>query len=369
VLLLASALLVGAAILEGGLRLLTPFPIHADDANRDPHEALGYVVSPLFEDIDADGFRNPSDLALRDPVDLVALGDSHTFGQNVPSEQSWPQQLGRMANLQVYNYGVGGYGVLQYAYLFERGLRKNPKHIVVGLYLANDFARFCEFARLPYWIDTLSRRGITTPECQPDGETRSVSTWRSRMRNWPKSTALGSALIYHVWYPLEARLAERGMDATTWELRYAGGKRQTFLSTARLETGRRVMDLSNPRTRAADRAARALFENMAQEARRKRVKLSVLLIPSKENVILDSLPSSTAHLELIRELVDSERALIERYRRFFEEIGVETVVGRAALSAKLDSVSLYPESADSHPLASGYRSYAEAALPLVTRSQ
>ena len=142
----------------------------------------------------------------------------------------------------------------------------------------------------------------------------------------------------------------------------------TFFSTARVETGRRVMDLSNPHTNAADRAARALFERMATEARHQGVKLSVLLIPSKENVILDSLPSSTAHLEKIRELVESERALEERYRRFFEGIGVETVMGRAVLSAQLDITNVYPESADSHPLASGYRSYAEAALPLVTRA-
>jgi hypothetical protein len=363
----ASALLLGAAILEGALRLLTPFPIHTDDANRDPHEALGYVVSPAFSDIDSHGFRNSGELSLRDQIDLVTLGDSHTFGQNVPSEQSWPQQLGRIAHLSVYNSGVGGYGILQYAYLFERALTRNPKHVVVGLYLATDFARFCEFARMPYWRDALARRGIATPECDPEGELSGASNWRGELRDWPKSTALGSALIYHVWYPLEARLSALGMDTSALEIRYAGGSRQTLCSEARVEVGPRLLDLSDPRTAAADRAARALFEDMAESAQREGVKLSVLLIPSKENVILDSLPSSDPQLERVRQLVASERALIERYQRFFDSIGVQTVTGRAALAAKLDSTRVYSESADSHPLATGYLTYAEAALPLVTQ--
>jgi len=363
--LLAGSILVGGVVLEGGLRLLSPFPIHSDGANRDPHEALGYVVSPAFADIDSQGFRNPDDLDRSAGIDLFALGDSHTFGQNVASEESWPQQLARMANLRVYNYGVGGYGILQYAYLFDRALERRPKHIVVGLYLANDLARFCKFARMPYWRETLAQRSIETPECEVQGASTRRSSWGSRAANWVKSTALGSALIYHVWYPLEERMAELGVDTTTWQLRYAGD-RQTFLSAVRIETGNRVMDLSHPGIAAADRAARKLFAGMADSARRQRVKLSVLLIPSKENTILDSLSQSTPHLESIRKLVESERALIESYRVFFEQIGVETASGRAALLMKIDGTRLYPDSADSHPLATGYLAYAEAALPLVT---
>jgi len=92
----------------------------------------------------------------------------------------------------------------------------------------------------------------------------------------------------------------------------------------------------------------------------------VLLIPSKENTIFDALPPETPHLDAIRELVLRERALIERYRVFFEQIGVQTASARAALTSALSHTSVYAESADSHPLAAGYFAYAEAALPLVT---
>ena len=129
VLLFTCSTLIGAGILEAGLRLVTPFPIHSADANRDPHEALGYVVSPALADIDSHGFRNPGNRATGETIDLFALGDSHTFGQNVASELSWPQQLGRMANLSVYNYGVGGYGILQYAYLFGEVTRDGHRWV------------------------------------------------------------------------------------------------------------------------------------------------------------------------------------------------------------------------------------------------
>jgi hypothetical protein len=361
--LLTLSVMLGFGLVELGLRVLTPFPIHADGANRDPHDALGYVVSPAFADIDAHGFRNPegADRA----AEVFALGDSHTFGQNVSAAQSWPSQLARLTGLRVYNYGVGGYGILQYAYLFERALERRPDHIIVGLYLANDFARFCEFANRPYWREKLATQRIATVEC--DRPTSATSSIVEAARDLLKATALGSALIYHVWYPLEARLAERGVDATAWALRYGpDGQHQTLLSTSRIETGGRVMDRSQPAVAVADRAARSLFQAMAREAERQSVAFSILLIPSKENVIFDSLPNSTPHRGAVRDLVEQERELIQDYREFFASIGVRTANALDASSAQLESQDLYPDSIDSHPLAAGYRAYAEAALALVS---
>ena len=88
----------------------------------------------------------------------------------------------------------------------------------------NDFARFCQFARKPYWRETLAQRGITTTGCEGESAPTGLSSWGSRASNWLKSTGLGSALVYHVWYPLEARLAKLGVDAGSWELRYAGDR-------------------------------------------------------------------------------------------------------------------------------------------------
>ena len=43
-----------------------------------------------LRDIDENGFRNPK---LFEEVDIVTVGDSFTYGNNVSSEKSWPQQL------------------------------------------------------------------------------------------------------------------------------------------------------------------------------------------------------------------------------------------------------------------------------------
>ncbi|MCZ6617663.1 MAG: hypothetical protein O7E57_05980 [Gammaproteobacteria bacterium] len=361
--LFAFSVLLGLAILEVGLRVATPLPIHGEGSNRQVHEALGYVVSPLYPGIDRFGFRNPDGQADREDIELVTLGDSHTYSQNVSSAESWPYILGRMADLNVYNYGVGGYGILHYAFLFDQALEKyRPDHVVVGLFLANDFGRYCKFARRPYWRETLRQEGIEDgcPEGGPGD--RFVSSWAARLVDRLKSTAIGSALIYHIWYPLETRLAGNE-SARTSVLQY--GSRRTYLQSSFLTMRHRLMDLDTPAVRTADHAAQILFKRMAERARRESVKLSILFIPSKENAVFDMLSPATPHYREIRELVEEERALIERYRQFFGRIGVSTASARAALSSRLPATQVYAEDVDSHPLAVGYVAYAEAALPLL----
>jgi hypothetical protein len=87
---LIISLLFSLAILEIGLRSFTPYPI-SRVSNRVEHEKLGYVMDPNMSEIDENGFRNKELTS----IDIVALGDSHTYGFNVSSDNSWPKLLGR----------------------------------------------------------------------------------------------------------------------------------------------------------------------------------------------------------------------------------------------------------------------------------
>ena len=87
-------------IIEVGLRLFTVFPLHDQMANRVFDPTLGYRMDPSFPEIDSNGFRNSEVLA---QADIVTIGDSHTYGYNVRSEESWPQQLANMSQKIVYN--------------------------------------------------------------------------------------------------------------------------------------------------------------------------------------------------------------------------------------------------------------------------
>ena len=176
---LSSTLALG--ILETGLRQFTAFPIHGLKANRIPDEKLAYRIAPSFPEIDANGFRNPQ---TQKQVDLVAIGDSHTYGNNVRTEDSWPYQLADLTGMTVYNFGIGGYGSLQYHHLMDEAIKLKPQVIVIGLYLANDIINPCKLINtMDYWQNWADAKGFNTQPCSDaDYLSRSSQSQNDRLR-------------------------------------------------------------------------------------------------------------------------------------------------------------------------------------------
>jgi hypothetical protein len=129
ILLLLGSCAIGLVLGEIMLRMFTVFPIHHPRANRQPHAVLGHVMDPALAEIDAAGFRN-TDAGVHS--DIVAIGDSHTYGFNVSSASSWPHLISRDTGLSVYNFGIGAYGILHYKYVFDLALARHPKTIVLA---------------------------------------------------------------------------------------------------------------------------------------------------------------------------------------------------------------------------------------------
>src|SRR5262245_48740245 len=133
--LLAMSLLVCLFISEAVLRLLfEPVdylrPYTVDD------RILGHKVEPYSAGHDAWGFRNKS---VPTKADIVAIGDSQTYGVAASAANSWPAVLQRLTHKSVYNLALGGYGPVQYDYLLEnKAILLNPATIVVGFYFGND---------------------------------------------------------------------------------------------------------------------------------------------------------------------------------------------------------------------------------------
>ncbi len=93
-----------------------------------PHPNLGHVVVPSSGGHDRWGFRN-SDVPAK--ADIVAIGDSVTYGYSASADKSWPAWLAQFSGRSVYNLALGGYGPPDYQYLFNtRGKSLSP-----GLYL------------------------------------------------------------------------------------------------------------------------------------------------------------------------------------------------------------------------------------------
>ena len=344
---------------ELALRAFTPFPIHNPAFNIRNHDALERIMSQTLPDIDAHGFRNPPGL---DRVDLVTLGDSHTYGFNVSADAAWPRQLAAASELSVYNYGVGTYGVLHYAYLFEKALERRPRYILVGLYPANDFADFCTLATRPYWTDTLDEMGLDSTACGPperDAQRRPVS-FRERLI---ASTAIASML----WYIKVERIRSVLPDYGGREHEF--GNHTVFVADELLEVRAQKMDPDAAWMTEAKGAAFQTFTNMSKRASALGIAFGVLIIPSRERVLSEFVDARGAHEERLREVARMENELVQTFRAFFEEIGVPNVdafpeVRDAFEDSWAGSDALYPFW-DAHPLEPGYAAYARAASALV----
>ena len=101
---------------------------------RDP--VFGTRPFPLSSGHDAWSFRNNK---IPDQTEIMAIGDSMTYGYSAPRFLSYPAQLEKITGLTVYNAGNGGWGMGQYFCVFKKFAPKlDPKIIIFGLYLEND---------------------------------------------------------------------------------------------------------------------------------------------------------------------------------------------------------------------------------------
>jgi lysophospholipase L1-like esterase len=88
---------------------------------------------------DAHGFNNAGPWP--PTADIVAVGDSLTFGYGVAPEEAWPALIARkLPDAKFINLGLIGAGPQQYFRVYETiGVPLQPKILLIGFFLANDF--------------------------------------------------------------------------------------------------------------------------------------------------------------------------------------------------------------------------------------
>jgi len=99
------------------------------------HDVLGHRPNAGYPGHDARGWRN---LTVVEQADIVALGDSQTYGVNAKPDQTWPHQLSQMSGRSTYQLAFGGYGPAHYLVLLDDALKLQPKVLVAGFYSGND---------------------------------------------------------------------------------------------------------------------------------------------------------------------------------------------------------------------------------------
>jgi acetyltransferase AlgX (SGNH hydrolase-like protein) len=105
---------------------------------------MGFLPQNLFGgeqhrypfETDAEGFRNR---AVRERIEVAALGDSFVDAMTSPREESWPARLEEMTGKKVQNYGTSSFGPQQELYaLQDYAIRHQPREVVLGYFAGND---------------------------------------------------------------------------------------------------------------------------------------------------------------------------------------------------------------------------------------
>ncbi len=103
---------------------------------------------------DAEGFRNA---AVREKIDIAALGDSFTDGAASHASEAWPSRLEALTGRTVQNYGTSGFGPQQELYVLrDYALKHQPRWTVLGYFAGNDIYDAEAFDR---WENGVARVG------------------------------------------------------------------------------------------------------------------------------------------------------------------------------------------------------------------
>lgn len=372
---LAALLLVSVSsalavlLAEAGLRLaLNPADfLHATLVS---DSVLGHRIRPLTTGHDALGFRNRE---VPGHANVVAIGDSFTYGVSAPRDGSWPQQLSGLLGETVYNMGLGGYGPLQYLQLARATARQlNPRVWVVGLYFGNDLMDSYYVAHgLPHWkewrlsvrpsgaLTEFDKAGMAGPKKRFAG----LRDWLSR--HCLLYSVARATVLQHLASQEREEMVRQSAPDVQWSWRDPAkvDVRTVFTPQVRLA----AVDLDSGPVREGLQISQRALAAIQTEADSQGVKLILVLIPTKERaycaqlkLTATTLPASHATLCVAEDKTKAE------LMRYISERGIHTVDATQALEAQIERhVQLYPVDSDGHLQSSGYAVIAKLAADAV----
>lgn len=149
--LLLISLLIGFILAETIVRFVHPTPngFPTNTLLFEPDSTLGWKFIPNTQttvtwpleaqvqvSINKDGFR---DSKILENDGIWFLGDSFVSALEVDENKRFTNILEQELDSPIYNFGVNGFGPVQYAILLDSLLKKaKPKHIFINLYIRND---------------------------------------------------------------------------------------------------------------------------------------------------------------------------------------------------------------------------------------
>jgi lysophospholipase L1-like esterase len=366
-----AGVFISLVLAEGALRVAEKIQLGdraiEEKLIKDP--VLGLKLTPYALGHDANGFRNE---AVPQHVDIVALGDSQTWGVNVKKQAAWPQQLAKISGRSVYNMGLGGFGPVQYHVLAPQALGLAPKVIVVGVYLGNDIYDAYNMV-YHYEAHRTLRENTAAGDLSIDTVAdRANSLWNEEKQfhsSFGRSGFSGGSYWLREHLALGRLLNRIGLWPGSRDVDYEIDRRwamahpdhgavcevlgrETVFTTAYRLTG---LDLDEPRNVEGLRITKELLAQMQNEMEAKQVKLVVLLLPTKESAYA-KVSSGKIRLDpTYQKLVEMEGRIRSELISTCQARRIDCVDALPYLGSALDrGERLYPTTTESHPNERGY---------------
>jgi hypothetical protein len=361
---LLATVVIGLLLCEFGSRLvLNPADYLSVGMVRDP--VFGAIPAPTARaGFDALGFRNRS---VPKTADIVAIGDSQTYGNAATMDDSWPYALGRMLGRNVYNMGLGGYGPNQYLELLKtKALPMKPQMVICGLSVTDDFDNAYHLTYgLDYWAYLRDLPGVKVDFNTWDTDTDPAPGWQKKARVWLSQHSVIYQLVVHTGLGdrLKGQVQIRNAAQT-----YPGMAtalivpekhiEEAFQPTANLHG----LDQDRESVRDGMRITFEILKEMNDICQKNHIQFVVVVIPTKEMVFSQYLEhnSQIALSDIVDKLLHDERIALDRTFQFLTDAGIPYVDPLPALQEAAGPGLFARSSGDMHPNKNGYKIIAEA---------
>ena len=335
-----------------------------------PDSVLGITISPDSSGFDTWGFRNKK---VPSVAEIVAIGDSHTYGNTAAMEDAWPAVVARQTGLNVYNLGLGGYGPNQYYHLLTtKGVTLHPRWVVCGLYMGDDFENaFLMTYGLEHW--SYLRQGRWENVDANIWGLAEPPVWGATLRNWLSEHSMAYRLILHG--PLFAvvkeavrfkEVAESSDPYTTALIVEEQNIREAFRPIGIAER----LDERSGQVREGMRITFRLLKEMDLVCRLEGCRFLVAIIPTKETVFseyLEKNPQLHLHDALMR-VVANEKSVKKSLIEFLTDAGIAYLDTLPMLKQAIGGQLYAQTTRDMHPGKNGYRVIGEAVASYLRRS-
>ena len=372
---------VGAlAVAEAVVRLATIYP-NTLAANRVADENVGFRASRNIPGIDSAGYRNPPNQKRQ----FIAVGDSQTFGLNVRSEESWPSRLSALTGKPIYNFGMGGYGLLAYHAVLNLDRDPSTKTAIVALYPVNDFELFyasdadCLILENPsrFWKEEQRRLALQWP-AYPVGCLHNDYDMQTGLYDWLMQHVALAGLIDGVATKIATYLG--GETRAKFPIWSGQGEMLAFpdsrdvISLSRIEGHGRSVDLSVPEVAAMWNNLPRLLRSW-RDLSNEGLSVGVVVIPSRERIIFEYYSRQNRLNELDPRFVagvQKQVALEAEIRKVLDGSGLAFVFAledtfQAYSYGIKNNILTYPPYEEGHPTGFGYTAYAGAAKRLFAK--